>query len=151
MKKRSNAAQSPAGTESTLKNDFYHNVFESIEDYAVFTTDKAGTVSSWNSGAGNVLGYKESEIVGKNCSVLFTKTDIAKQQPEKELKNALKFGRALDERFHVRKDGTRFWATGKVFPVYNTENKHIGFTKIMRNLTDRLQQDERLSKVRNFA
>src|SRR4051812_45248330 len=105
MKKRPTLMHSSERTGSAASNDFYHNIFESIEDYVVFTTDKDGNVSSWNTGARNVLGYKEKEIIGKNCSVLFTKTDVEKQEHEEELKTALKKGRAIDERFHVRKDG----------------------------------------------
>jgi PAS domain S-box-containing protein len=147
----SKSAGSPGGAASATDNQFYHDVFESIEDYAVFTTDINGIVNSWNKGAEHVLGYKEKEILGKNCSVLFTKADNEKQEPAKELKNALLYGRAIDERFHVRKGGTRFWGSGKVFPVYNAEKQHIGFTKIMRNLTDRMQAEERITKVRHFA
>ena len=152
MKNRS-ADSNPSADRSgpSAGNDFYYNVFESIEDYAVFTTDKNGIVNSWNKGAEHVLGYRDKEILGKNCAILFTKTDREKQEPEKELKNALRQGRALDERFHVRKDGTRFWATGKVFPVYNAAKAHIGFTKIMRNLADRMEGQECLAKVRNYA
>ena len=146
MKEQSTTFASPA-----TGNDFYYSVFESIEDYAVFTTDINGMVNSWNKGAQHVLGYQEKEILGNNCSILFTKTDIEKQEPEKELKNALMRGRAIDERFHVRKNGSRFWGSGKVFPVYDASKNHIGFTKIMRNLTDRMQAEERLLKIRQFA
>ncbi len=132
-------------------NDFYHNVLESIEDYAVFTTDREGLVTSWNTGAENVLGYKKEEILHKSCAILFTKNDIETQEPEKELKGALKDGRAIDERFHVKKGGARFWASGKVFPIYNTKNEHIGFTKVMRNLTDRMQAEERVTRARRYA
>lgn len=134
-----------------VDNNFYHNVLESIEDYAVFTTNKEGIITTWNKGAERVLGYTEEEVVQKNCSILFTKTDIESQEPEKELKHALKNGRAIDERFHVKKGGGRFWASGKVFPIYNSANVHIGFTKVMRNLTDRMRAEERITRARRFA
>lgn len=150
-KQRSTISGSSAPSSSPGDNDFYHRVFESMEDYAVFTTDKAGIITSWNQGAERVLGYREDEVVQKSCSVLFTKSDIETGEPEKELKNALKYGRAVDERFHLKKGGGRFWASGKVFPIYDSTNKHIGFTKVMRNLTGRLQAEETLTKARSFA
>lgn len=132
-------------SKANTDSDFYQQVLTSIEDYAVFTTDKAGFITSWNSGAAHVLGYTEKEALQKNSEILFTKADIAAQEPSKELSHALKHGRALDERFHVRKDGTRFWASGRVFPLYDPDGAHIGFTKIMRNLTDRMQAEERVT------
>jgi len=133
-----------------VNDQFYHRVFESIEDYAVFTTDTAGLITTWNTDAEHVLGYREREVLHQNCALLFTQTDIETQEHNKELSNALKHGRAIDERFHVKKGGHRFWASGKVFPIYDGK-VHIGFTKIMRNLTDVLQAEERATRARRYS
>jgi PAS domain S-box-containing protein len=132
-------------------NRFYQLVLDSIEDYAVFTTDKNGEVNSWNSGASNLLGYTEREIIGQNSILFFTETDKKKFENKRELITALKNGRALDERFHVRKDGSRFWGSGKVFPIYDDDGNHIGFTKIMRNLHARHIAQEQLQEAQKYA
>ncbi|WP_374950772.1 PAS domain-containing protein [Mucilaginibacter sp.] len=120
-----------------MSEDFFRQVLDSLEDYAVFTTDKNGDVNSWNTGAEHVLGYKDSEVIGQNASIFFTQEDVATGEPEKELVNAIENGRAIDERYHVCKDGTRFWGSGLVFPLFDEEEQHRGFTKVMRNLRER--------------
>jgi PAS domain S-box-containing protein len=135
----------------TDNEDFYHAVLESMEDYAVFTTDTNGVVNSWNSGAERVLGYREKDIIGRSFAVIFTAEDQQREEPAKELNTALKYGRALDERFHLRKDGSKFWASGKVFPLYDSKEVHIGFTKVMRNLTERMRAQEQLQAARQYA
>lgn len=120
-----------------MSEDFFHQVLDSLEDYAVITTDKNGDVNSWNTGAERVLGYTEPEAIGKCADIFFIPEDIAKGAPGAELNTALKEGRAIDERYHLRKDGTRFWGSGLVFPLYDEEGNHRGFTKIMRNQGER--------------
>ncbi|MEO7211961.1 PAS domain S-box protein [Mucilaginibacter sp.] len=124
-----------------MSEEFFHQVLESLEDYAVITTDKNGDINSWNSGAENVLGYKEVEVIGISAKIFFTPEDIAIGVPEKELNGALANGRAIDERYHMRKDGSRFWGSGLVFPLYDEEKNHRGFTKIMRNLRERQEAE----------
>ncbi|RFZ81820.1 PAS domain S-box protein [Mucilaginibacter terrenus] len=129
-----------------MSEDFFKQVLESLEDYAVFTTDKNGDVNSWNSGAEKVLGYTEVEIIGAPASVFFTTEDQIKQAHERELETALKEGRAIDERYHVRKDGSKFWGSGLVFPLYDEEQQHRGFTKVMRNLREREEAEQQAGR-----
>jgi PAS domain S-box-containing protein len=131
--------------------DYYELVLNSIEDYAVFTTDKKGLVNSWNTGAQQLLGYTHKEIIGENTSIFFTAADLKKLEDRKELRNAKKNGSAVDERYHVRKDGSVFWASGKMFPLFDTGGKHIGFTKVMRNLDERKLAAEQLKQVNSYA
>ncbi|MGY4536002.1 PAS domain S-box-containing protein [Mucilaginibacter sp. UYNi724] len=119
-----------------MSEDFFHQVLDSLEDYAVITTDKNGDINSWNSGAQRVLGYTEQEAIGKCADIFFTPEDVAIGAPGFELSTALKDGRAIDERYHMRKDGSRFWGSGLVFPLQDEDSKHRGFTKIMRNLRE---------------
>jgi PAS domain S-box-containing protein len=130
-----------------MSEDFFRQVLESLEDYAVITTDKNGDINSWNSGAEKVLGYTEPEIIGRSAHIFFTPEDIAKRAPEMELETALQDGRAIDERYHVRKDRSRFWGTGLVFPLYDEEGNHRGFTKIMRNLREQQEAENKGSGV----
>ena len=120
-----------------LSEDFYKQILESLEDYAVFTTDKLGDVSSWNKGAERLLGYTEAEIIGRSSAVFFTEKDQETKQPEHELHAAITTGKAIDERFHVRKDNSVFWGSGLVFPLFDTHKIHRGYTKVMRNLEER--------------
>jgi PAS domain S-box-containing protein len=117
--------------------DIYRKAIEDIRDYAIFMTNVDGLVTNWNAGAQHILGYTEEEIVGKDASKFFTIEDRTKGIPENELATAATVGRAEDERWHVRKDGSRFWASGVVTPVRDGAGKLIGFSKVMRDMTER--------------
>ena len=117
--------------------DIYRKAIEDIRDYAIFMMDPNGLVTNWNVGAQQILGYSEEEIVGKHASRFFTPEDRAKDTPRKELETAATLGRAEDERWHVRRDGSHFWASGIVTPVRDQNGKLIGFSKVMRDMTER--------------
>ena len=118
-------------------DDVYLKAIEDIRDYAIFMTDANGIVTHWNVGAQHILGYTEAEIIGVDAAKFFTTEDRARNIPEKELATAAVQGRAEDERWHVRKDGSRFWASGIVAPVRDQTGKLIGFSKVMRDMTER--------------
>ena len=118
-------------------DDIYRKAIEDIRDYAIFMTDPVGLITNWNVGAQHILGFSEEEIIGKNASKFFTPEDRAKGVPEKELATAAVNGRAEDERWHIRSDGSRFWASGVVTPVRDDTGKLIGFSKVMRDMTER--------------
>ncbi len=115
---------------------------ESINDYAIVTQDEAGTIVDWNSGAEQVFGYTASEIIGQSGAIVFTPEDRAYGVPAQEMRQARIAGRAADERWHVRKDGTRFFASGVLTPLQ--EGTHSGYVKVARDLTDRREMEERL-------
>ena len=83
---------------------------EAVQDYAIFVLDPEGCVSTWNTGAERIKGYKASEIIGQHFSKFYPEEDVRAGKPDWELKVALKDGRLEDESWRVRKDGTRFWA-----------------------------------------
>jgi PAS domain S-box-containing protein len=124
-------------SEFRLSEDFYKLVVESLEEYAVFTTDRLGDINSWNKGAERLLGFEEKEVIGKNSVIFFTQKDQDAGEHKKELENAINNGKAVDERYHVRKDGSVFWGSGLVFPLFDNHKVHRGFTKVMRNLDER--------------
>lgn len=95
--------------------------------------DSAGLTTSWNTGAARLFGYAESEIVGKSADVIFTEEDREAGAAVKEREVARAVGRAADERWHLRKDGSRFWASGLLMPL---RGKADGFVKITRDRTD---------------
>ena len=117
---------------------------KNIKDHAIFTTDPDGSVTSWNVEAERILAHSESEILGQNFSVIFTPEDIRRGVPERERQRAREVGRAEDERWHARKGGERFWALGIVTPPFDAAGKHTGFSKILRDMTDRKRAEEAL-------
>jgi PAS domain S-box-containing protein len=132
-----------------LTTDFYKNILESLKDYCVFTTDKKGFITSWNKAGQKVFGYTEKEILHKNASILFTSSDRREGTPEKELNKAHKKGQALDERLHLKKNKSVFWGSGLVVPLKDSNNKWIGFTKIIRDLTEKRMQELEVKNERN--
>src|SRR5215217_271563 len=131
----------PIATERRSVNrrteDIYRKAIEEIYDYAIFMMDVDGIVTNWNVGAQHILGYTAAEVIGKDASRFFTPEDRAKGIPSKELETAAKLGRAEDERWHMRRNGVRFWASGVVTPVRDQTGKLIGFSKVMRDMTER--------------
>jgi PAS domain S-box-containing protein len=120
---------------------------ESFTDYAIFMTDIEGRVLSWNSGAEQIFGYTDEEIIGRSAAVLFTPEDRESGVPEREMETARTHGRASDERWHLRKDGRRFYASGIMAALYERGGV-IGFAKIARDLTNQKQAEEELRRQR---
>jgi two-component system CheB/CheR fusion protein len=105
-------------------------------------------VTTWNSGAQAILGYSREEILGHPGDLIFTAEDRAHGAPEEEARTALAEGRAFDERWHVRKDGTQFWGNGVMMPMHDPQGEPIGFAKIFRDQTDDLRAKEALEESR---
>jgi len=129
------------------EEDLYRLVIEQVKDYAFFTLDARGRVTSWSRGAEHILGYCEEEAVGQPSAFIFTPEDRAAGAPEEELGKAAANGRADDNRWHVRKDGERFWANGVVTVLWE-EGGVRGFVKVMRDRTDQKRMEEALEESR---
>jgi PAS domain S-box-containing protein len=125
----------------------YRLILENALEFAIFTLDKEGRVTSWNAGAQRILGYEESEILGQHLELIFPESDQNKGLPELEMGRALTHGRAQDERWHVRKDRSPFWASGLMMPVKDDNGEHVGFLKILRDRTARKQAEEVLHQT----
>jgi two-component system CheB/CheR fusion protein len=108
-------------------------VVENATEFAIFSTDLERRVTIWNSGAQRLLGYTEQEALGRVADVIFTEEDRAAGAPEKEMQAALADGRAADDRFHQRKDGARFWASGAMMLMRDAQGQAVGFVKILRD------------------
>ena len=93
-------------------------------------------------GAERILGFGEQDILGRPGKIIFTPEDRKKKEPERELETARREGRAEDERWHLRKDGNRFWGNGILTALRDTEGSLHGYVKILRDFTDRKQAEE---------
>lgn len=116
-------------------------ILDSATDYAILTLDRSGIVTSWSPGAERLLGYKDHEIIGKDGRIVFTPEDCEAGAPEMEISRALNEGRAENERWHLRKDGSRFWGSGLMLPL--KADGTPGLLKIMRDETARHLADQR--------
>ncbi len=110
--------------------------------------DPRGCVATWNSGAERLKGYTAAEVLGQHFSRFYTKEDQDAGIPGQALEIAAMTGRHESENWHVRKDGTRFWANAVIHPLFDRSGQIIGFTKITRDLTDVRQAAEALEQTR---
>ncbi|MFC0387606.1 sensor histidine kinase [Muricoccus vinaceus] len=132
-----------ANTALRASEEHMRLVFESATEYAILTLDLGGLVTSWNSGAQRILGYEADDILGQAAAVIFTPEDRAAGVPDLEMCQAAEEGRAQDERWHLRADGSRFWAAGMMMPLLGDEGELRGFLKILRDHTERRHEEER--------
>lgn len=119
-------------------------VLESVREYAIFSTDIDRKITSWNKGAERLLGYAEHEILGRSADVIFTEEDRAAGACEQEVGTAVKNGRAADERWHVKKDGSRFWGSGAMMAMHDVGENVVGFVKVFRDETQNREAKEKL-------
>lgn len=117
-----------------VSEDRLRILIESAEDYAIFTMNLDGLIDYWNSGAERIFGYADAEILGQPTDILFTPEDRAAGIPQHEMFTAAREGRASDERWHINKQGVRFYCSGVMVPLMS-DDKLRGFAKIARDLT----------------
>jgi PAS domain S-box-containing protein len=129
----------------------YRLLVEQLDDYAVVMADLDGRITSWNVGAQRMMGYAEQEILGRPLAVLFTPEDRAAGAPEQERWTAARDGRALDDRWHVRKDGSRLFVSGVLAARYDDAGKLVGFSKVFRDITDRWRAEQEARAARDTA
>lgn len=137
----SRGSAASAGQTAVDKAGLFTQIIESATDFAIFAMDSNGTVTSWNVGAERLFGYAEGEILARSGDVVFTPEDRAAGAPEAERRRASVDGRAEDERWHLRKDGSRFWASGLLMPLGDSA---AGFVKITRDRTEQYRAEEQL-------
>jgi len=119
---------------------------ETVEEYAIILLDVEGNIASWNAGAERLLRHQEEEVLGRPSSIIYTEEDIRRGIPEQELSEALATGRARDERWHVRKDGVRFWGFGFLSLLRDESGAPRGFVKAFRDLTERKRVEDELRR-----
>ncbi|MDQ3046922.1 MAG: PAS domain S-box protein [Bacteroidota bacterium] len=126
--------------------EFYSQLVDSLQDYSILTLDKDFMINSWSSGSELIFGYKTDEVIGKPFDIIFTDEDKKNGVPKSEIDMAIKDGRAVDNRWHIRKDKTEFYAYGLVFPLTGLNGELLGYVKILRDLTERRQSEEAIKK-----
>jgi PAS domain S-box-containing protein len=121
---------------------------QGVTDYAIFMISPEGNVASWNAGAQRIKGYSPEEIIGKHFSTFYTEEDRKAGRPQKALEIAKRDGRYEKEGWRVRKDGTKFWANVVLDAVYNDDGLLVGFAKITRDITERMNAQRALEETR---
>src|SRR5690554_3669310 len=124
----------------------YNFLLESIKDHAIFMLDPEGFIATWNAGAENIKGYTYEEVVNKHFSIFYTQEDRERNYPAEVLASVKRDGKFEEQGWRVRKDGSRFWANVLITPIFNEQNQHIGFTKITRDLSERIKNKELMQK-----
>ncbi len=129
----------------------YRLIVESATDYAIVTTDLDGRITTLNSGAERLLGYADNEIIGRDASIFFTPDDRDNDRLGIEMRCALEEGRAVNERWHQRKDGSRFFASGLMMPLKDDAGVVLGFSTILRDRTAEHKAEVALRKSEALA
>jgi len=125
---------------------------QGVRDYAIFMLDPDGRVTTWNEGAQRLKGYTEQEVLGEHFSRFYPADEIAAGKPEHDLAIAKSAGECSEEGWRVRKNGTRFWASVVITPIYNAAGTLAGFAKVTRDLTERMAAQARaLADARRIA
>ena len=119
---------------------------EGVADYALYMLDPTGVVTSWNIGGQRIKGYAPDEIIGQHFSRFYTEVDRANGKPLRALSIAREQGRYEEEGWRVRKDGTFFWASVIIDPIYE-DGKLVGFAKITRDITERREAQLKLEQM----
>jgi PAS domain S-box-containing protein len=110
-------------------------LLETIHEYAILEIDLSGIVTGCNPGAEPITGFSPADIVGQPAAILFTPEDRERGAPAHELEMARITGRYEHERWRLRRDGTRFWASGVLSCIYNKTGEPAGFVKVLRDAT----------------
>ena len=126
--------------------DFYSQIIDSLQDYSILTLNNEFIINSWSSGSTKIFGYDTEDVIGESFDLIFTEEDIKNGIPKREIETALKEGRATDNRWHIAKDKSLFYAYGLVFPLIGLDGEMLGYVKILRDLTDRKQSEDAIKK-----
>lgn len=126
--------------------EFYSQIIDSLQDYSIFTLDLEFMINSWSSGSTKIFGYTTEEVIGQSFDLIFTEDDIKTGIPKREIKIAVQEGRATDNRWHIAKDGSLFYAYGLVFPLTGLDGEMMGYVKILRDLTERKKTEDAVKK-----
>ncbi|MEL6060654.1 MULTISPECIES: PAS domain S-box protein [unclassified Methylobacterium] len=146
----SRIGEADARRDANASEGRYKAVFDSAIDYAIIVLDREGRVLDWNAGARAILGWTPGEMCGQPADRFFTPEDRAAGIPEQEMRSALERGRGADERWHMRKNGERFWANGEMMVLRDAAGSPVGFVKMLRDRTEQRLGAEALQAQRDL-
>ncbi|TAV00245.1 hybrid sensor histidine kinase/response regulator [Rhizobium ruizarguesonis] len=126
----------------------FRRLVQGVSDYAIYMLDPDGNVSSWNFGAERIKGYRPQEIIGRHFSTFYTPEDREAGVPQTALRLARAEGRFEREGWRVRKDGSRFWASVVIDVIRDDEGDVLGFAKITRDITEKMETQRALEQAR---
>lgn len=130
-----------------VANELFRLLVDAVDEYAIFMLDPSGVVRTWNSGARRIKGFDDAEIVGQHYSILFLPDEVTAGKPDRLLDDAVATGRAVDEGWRVRKDGSQFWANVVITALFDDDGRLRGFAKITRDDTARRAADEQARQL----
>jgi PAS domain S-box-containing protein len=122
--------------------EMFRLLVAAVGEYAIFMLDVDGTVISWNTGARRIKGYTDEEVIGRHFRVFYPASERASGRPERNLEVALREGSFTDLGWRLRKDGTQFWASVVITPVYDDSGAHIGFAKVTRDQSSEHEHEQ---------
>ena len=122
--------------------DRFRRLVQGVTDYAIYMLSPTGEITNWNAGAERIKGYKLDEVIGTHFSRFYTQADREKDLPARALAIAASEGKFEQEGLRVRKDGSTFVEHVVVDPIYGDDGTLIGFAKITRDVTERMQAAE---------
>jgi PAS domain S-box-containing protein len=120
---------------------------ESVTEYAIFLLDPRGRITNWNSGAERLTGYRADEIIGQHVSCFYSEEDRRNGAPERALEVALRQGNHKHEGWRLRKDGSRFWASAVIDPIYEGGTQLLGFANVIRDMTERKEAQRQVEEA----
>ena len=124
----------------------FRMLVQGVRDYAIYMLDTDGRITNWNAGAEAIKGYTADEIIGEHFSRFYTPEDLERGEPQFALETALREGKYSREAWRVRKDGSLFWASIVLDPIFDETGQHVGFAKITRDITDQKKAQEELEE-----
>ncbi|MDO8657130.1 MAG: ATP-binding protein [Candidatus Levybacteria bacterium] len=137
--------------ELKRSEEHYRLIVETVKDYAIYTLNPEGYITSWNQGAQRLKGYTSKEIIGKHFSTFYPQNEIDEEKPWNALKIAEKKGQYEEEGEKVKKDGSKFWANEVITPIFDEVGELHGFSKITRDMTTHSELDKRKDEFISIA
>ena len=135
-------------TDNLQLDQYMRSFVEQVKDYAIFAMDEKCRATTWNNGVLQVLGFEESEFIGQDIrQLIFVPEAIDLGIPIAEFDTAAKVGSASDDRWMMRKGGKRFWASGITSAVKDDRGTVVGYSKVMRDLTDKKRDEDDLADL----
>jgi PAS domain S-box-containing protein len=141
-------ADEPPPTPSGLTERSYELLVQAVVDYAIYMLDPQGRIMTWNVGAERIKGYTAKEVIGQHLELFFPEEDRRQGKAQRLIATALREGRAQDEGWRVRKDGSRFWALTVLDAIHDEAGCLVGLAKITRDMTERHEAQQHLDEVR---